>query len=1064
VKFVLLAFSLSHIASVSAQQEPWAAPYTDKDATGEHVLGHWSFDEEDKQHPLTLKGAEVVKDGKFGSGLQSHAGYPVEDKQHAAIVTSSAASLNPTSAFSIEMWVKADEALVPELRPHLLDKKYADHAGYQWTLSAADKTNQRRMMVTLGFGADSDSWPSEPMTLPAGEWHHLAFVYDGNGVGTFYRDGSRLGQVSRAGRKSVAPSTKALSLADRLGSNYGGFPGVIDEVRICSGARVYERVALKMDIERQVYRRMETARAIKVTVQNLQRVVLTGGELQLRFGGELHKLPLPELKPNASFSTSWPVDTALRPDHYKLEALLRCADYETKATAQWQVVARPPVAMPVIMWGAGFNDMDKLQELGFTHFVGLGAGGAASDAWSEKKTVPVADEAALKQTHACLDEALSRGLQVIASLSPKEVPMKQAGFKRVDRAGKALAREDLLASKPELPAYFEAVGRSVAKAYGSHPAFTAALINTEVRDNTSPSFTPHDFEAYKAHSGAEIPAEVNGRWGVDWKKLPGFPTDRVVADTHPILQYYRWFWTKGDGWNALHTALHTGVKANNYDVWTWFDPAVRQPPISGSGGHVDVLAHWTYTYPAPLAVGMCADQLAAMSAASGRNQRVMKMTQLIWYRSQTAPIQAVKPTDTVAWEDHDPDAAYITIAPQHLREAFWTKLSRPIQGIMYHGWNSLIDDPSSTSAYRFTHGSTAEVLKDLVEEVIQPLGPALLQIPDERSEVAFLESFTSGIFANRATYGNNTGWAADLWLALQHAHVQTDILHEETLLKSSLGGRKWLIMPHCDVLPAPVVQKITEWQKRGGKILADEFLCPALKADVTLTSFPRTKNAEKDKAAVLALATKLPELPRKANCDNPEIIVRVRKHGEATYVFAVNDKRESGTYVGQHGLVMENGVPSSGHITLPVDSANVYDLTTGRFIVPQRSADGTSTSWKVDLGPCDGRVFMVLPRPLLNLLVTGSDGVVAGNPITLTTSFYTSDSQVIKATVPLHIEVLDATGRKAEGTGYYATTSGQHQLKLDIASNETPGVWQIRIKELATQMVATQWVRVTGKQ
>ena len=87
------------------------------------------------------------------------------------------------------------------------------------------------------------------------------------------------------------------------------------------------------------------------------------------------------------------------------------------------------------------------------------------------------------------------------------------------------------------------------------------------------------------------------------------------------------------------------------------------------------------------------------------DQQVMKMTQLIWYRSQTAP-KAAKPAGRSSpWVDQDPDADYITIAPMHLREAFWWKLARPIKGIMYHGWQSLVST-DSTSAYRFTNPST----------------------------------------------------------------------------------------------------------------------------------------------------------------------------------------------------------------------------------------------------------------------------------------------------------------------------------------------------------------------
>ncbi len=82
-----------------------------------------------------------------------------------------------------------------------------------------------------------------------------------------------------------------------------------------------------------------------------------------------------------------------------------------------------------------------------------------------------------------------------------------------------------------------------------------------------------------------------------------------------------------------------------------------------------------------------------MAAGAGRPQQVMKMTQIIWYRSQTAPepkTPAAALPYQARWELEQPDAPFITIAPMHLREAFWTKIARPIRGIMYHGWQSLV--------------------------------------------------------------------------------------------------------------------------------------------------------------------------------------------------------------------------------------------------------------------------------------------------------------------------------------------------------------------------------------
>ena len=120
---------------------------------------------------------------------------------------------------------------------------------------------------------------------------------------------------------------------------------------------------------------------------------------------------------------------------------------------------------------------------------------------------------------------------------------------------------------------------------------------------------------------------------------------------------------------------------------------MRVPSVFGSGGHVDVISHWTYSYPDPIRIGLTTDELFAMADGSKTPQDVMKMTQIIWYRSQTAPVKTSgqdAANRSSVTEDFDPTYQFITISPMHLREAFWTKIARPIKGIMYHGWQSLV--------------------------------------------------------------------------------------------------------------------------------------------------------------------------------------------------------------------------------------------------------------------------------------------------------------------------------------------------------------------------------------
>ncbi|MDZ4289812.1 MAG: LamG domain-containing protein, partial [Prosthecobacter sp.] len=847
-------------------QESWETGYTGKDATGPQVLGYWKFDaggelkdSSGKGNDLTLQGAVLTAAGKSGGGLESFPGIPVEDKTHAARTVAHPA-LSPKGAFSVEMWIRPKADFKPEQRCIILDKKYVDHTDYQWQISEADKAGQRYLRMHLGFGSNSKTFSSAPLKLEAETWQHIAFTYDAEGTGCFFKNGEAVGTMSLAGCGPITPGTKPLSIGDRIGSSYSGFPGMIDEVRLCEGLRHFEQVSLVIANGRRVWRRMEPAKPQDIVCTNLRRETMTGAVLKVTYDGKQETFTLPDLRTGASFTIKFNIDTSLKSKDYTLRARLELAapkPYTTEQSVDFLIVPRPPPRMPVVMWGASPEESARLKEIGFTHSLGLHAD--VGEIWSKGQEAPPGKPEQIAATRSMLDRALADDLGVVASLAPAGILENDPKYARVDRQGKPYTRKDICASMPELPRFFENVGRSVAKAYGDHPAFAAALIDTEVRDSSQPSFNAVDVEGYRKFAGADIPAEVVIRNGVEWSKLKDFPANRVIPDDHPILKYYRWFWTVGDGWNALHSALNKGLKtAGRRDLWTWFDPAVRQPSISGAGGTVDVLGHWTYTYPDPQRIGLCADQLFAMSEASARHQRVMKMTQLIWYRSQTAPIKAGDPGDTVPWDDHDADAAYITIAPMHLREAFWTKIARPIQGIMYHGWQSLVPNPESTSAYRYTNPNTVHVLKQLIHEVVVPLGPTLMAIPDERSEVVMLESFTSQMFARRGSYGSNTGWSADLWLALQHAHVQTDILYEETLLKKGgLSGRKILLMPECDVLTQTVVAQIQAWQKKGGKIIADENLCPGLKADLVLPSFKRVKKADEDKAKVLELAKTL---------------------------------------------------------------------------------------------------------------------------------------------------------------------------------------------------------------
>ena len=1080
--------------------EAWGAAYTGTDVTGDHVLALWTFDSGaaeltaggGRELALKLEGADIVDDGRFGKGLQCFRGYPVEDKPHRAVCAHQA-YLSPTGPFTIEMWIKpAPELNADYPSAFLIDKKYVSHVDYQVTLGGPARNGTRVLHANLGFGADSASFASDSAAFAPGRWTHIAFTYDAKGNGRFYRDGKSLGGTSHPGREATAPGQRGLTIGDRNGSLYHGFPGIIDQVRICAGVLEFRPAVIALRSVRRVYRRMEKGIVLRFAVTNRRRTPLQDAACRFALAGRATApAALGVLEPGAEGLVEFPLDTTLRPDAYQLSARVDIGgDLPYSATERFEItlVKRPrPRRMPVVMWGIGGTDnvieqLDTLAQIGFTHC--LCGGADFKMIWDAKQPGPAAKPETVAAARAMMDRALAADIHVLMGLSPGRWADGITEYGRVDRNGGLEKHVNGL--HPEVQQFCYNVGASVAQTYGEYPALDGAMIHTEVRGHSSPSFAALDREAYRQFNGGEIPAQVAGRNGVRYDALEEFPADRIIPDEHPLLVYYRWYWKQGDGWNALHSALHRGLKTTaNPRFWTFHDPAVRVASTWSNGGEVDVLSQWTYSYPDPIRIGTATDELFAMAAGAEHDQRVMKMTQVIWYRRQTAPMPGEQAQVADAFfDDHDhgsgteadapepqryrarwereiPDAAFITIAPMHLREAFWAKLARPIRGIMYHGWQSLVPTPD-VKGYRYTNPATQDELRRLVQCVVEPLGPALLDVPDRPSDIAFLESFTSQVFARRGTYGWNGGWAGDAYLILQYAQLQPCVIYEETLLRDGLDRYRVLVLTDCDVLTESVVSAVEAFQHRGGLVVADERLVPRLNPDILLPSHDRPTEADKAKALLLEKAAALrreldPHYRRYAQSTTPDVLTRCRTAGSADYLFVLNDRREYGTYVGHHGLVMENGLPAEADVRV-ARQGTVYDLVRHQRIAELRNA-GINT-FHVALGPCEGRLFMITARAIATLQLDVPEQATRGDALTVNVGVQDAAGVSIDAVVPVQVRVTDPEGRVAEFSGHYGARHGALQVLCDLAHNDTAGVWTVTSRELASGRDAVRYVRV----
>ena len=1084
---VMLCAAMLPAARAGAEDTilPWQNSYAGEAATGDHVLGLWQFDaggetvdSSGNGHALTLRGdSRFVPEGRFGACLESFSAGKA-DKAQGAVVKNHP-KLTPPDAFTLELWIKPKPEMDQDKMSFLLDKKFYHYpkdlptANFDYCLFMTRRgKNTHRITTGLGFGKDSSFYNSSDVLLPPGKWYHVAFTYDGKGAGSFFLNGKPVGRTVHKGRGPIAPGKYDLLIGARYRGSHIGFPGYIDQVRICKGVVRFAPPAIEVGVlpGRAVFARMEPLARRRISLKNDTGRQLTNAHMRISLGGIEHTIPLPVIPVGELTTVDVPIDTTVRPDSYTLRVTVSGSadggEYSAEQSTPVVIAPRPRAdTMPVVMWAWTNTDIKRLKEIGFTHVLDPNIINDKK-VWDVGQPTEAMDSDQVAKVFQQLDTHLAAGVGILHYVypGPRMGALDKNGrwlgkkYLRINREGDFYKSPNLCGLFPRARKFAYDVGASVAKTYWHHPAVRGALIHSERRDRTDPCFHEHDKKAFQEFAGFPIPREIVDKNGVAYDRIKGFPGNRIVPDNDRILTYYRWFWKDGDGWNPLHTEVHKGLMSTGSGgKWTFFDPAVRAPSLWGSGGDVDVISHWTYSYPDPIKIGQTTDELFAM-AAGRPGQKVMKMTQAIWYRHQTAPTLPKEKGKWTAWEKNTPPppapgapAGCITISPDHLREAFWSKISRPVAGIMYHGWGSLVG--KGARAYHYTNPQSRVVLTELIRDVVQPLGPMLLLVPDRGSDVALLESFASQVFAGRGTHGWGRSWEADMHLILQWAQIQPRIIYDETILRDGLSDFRVLVTPSCDVLTEGVAQKIAEFQRRGGILVADERLPRSLVPDIVIQHIARSGEADKDKAALQAGAADLrqqidPLYSRHGDSSNPDVIVRFRQYGSTDYLFAVNDKRTFGDYVGHHGLVMEKGLPASATLCVRRKGGYVYDLVRHKSVSVTRTDN--ELRFEADFGPGGGRLFMITDAEIDGVRVKVTRQAKLGERVRVDLTVADAQGRSIESVVPVEVQVLDPQNRLAEGSGYYGAKDGKLSLVFDLAGNDLAGDWAIHAKELAS--------------
>jgi len=193
-------------------------------------------------------------------------------------------------------------------------------------------------------------------------------------------------------------------------------------------------------------------------------------------------------------------------------------------------------------------------------------------------------------------------------------------------------------------------------------------------------------------------------------------------------------------------------------------------------------------------------------------------------------------------------------------------------------------------------------------------------------------------------------------------------------------------------------------------------------------------------------------LPRRVTADNQDLIVRSRGCDRADYIFAVNDKRTFGDYVGQWRLVPEKGEPNSGIVTVHHPAAAAYDLVKHQPVVLKKQ--DRKCSFQVDLAPGSGKLILLLDRAINSIDLNMPERIKQGEKYTIKLQISDKNRQVIAACLPVEVTLTAANSVKLPGSGYYAAVNGSLIINEIMAPNAPAGKAKISVRCLASGKIA----------
>jgi len=433
------------------------------------------------------------------------------------------------------------------------------------------------------------------------------------------------------------------------------------------------------------------------------------------------------------------------------------------------------------------------------------------------------------------------------------------------------------------------------------------------------------------------------------------------------------------------------------------------------------------------------------------------------------------------------------MGPGRLIETTWINVSRAPRILGYYAFDQ-VNFPDDIGGCR----PTLETLRTLAAKVFEPYGPMIRQLEVAPRRIAVLSSEASRLYnKSPGLLGYPNYQPYHFYTVLAMAHLNADVVFDETIERYGLDAYDVLVLPKCDVLTKTVYEQVLAFQKRGGMVIADQYLGPSLseamrfdfdftyRQKVSANAIATGKiylgagqddhiipgksemtavkgvTARQDQLIMESHAARLrKELKGKVEpdvwCDRHDVLINVlEKHG-VRYLVVFNDKRTHDERTGPFKGIMEKleSQTVTIHVRRGKETPVAYDLVKQERLDLKQTAEVLTVP--VELGELGGTIVALGPAEIARVTVAAPKRMMRNHRYALRIRLVDARRDTGRTDTPLRVVIKNPGGKKTEYSRYGCASNGNYVFDLLPALNDPLGVWTMEVTDLTAGRSVTQ--------